>query len=70
MSSEPRLPSTLTVDEAAHEFFRTSRGAIWKLVQRGQAPCVVHLRRRTILFSRACLVRLLTESDVPPPARE
>ncbi|MBI5595245.1 MAG: hypothetical protein HY928_04060 [Elusimicrobia bacterium] len=72
MSSTPHDPYTLDVAEAAEQFFRTSREAVWKMVQRRQAPCVIPRRpgQRRILFSRPCLVRWASESDVPPPTKE
>jgi hypothetical protein len=72
MPTDNKPTSTLTAEEAAHEYFRTSRQAVWKLVQRRQAPCVIPRRpgQRRILFSRPCLVRWASESDVPPPTKE
>jgi len=69
MSSDLKPPATLTAEEAAVEYFRTSRSAVWKMVQRRLAPCVIPRRpgQRRILFSRPCLVKWASESDVPPP---
>jgi excisionase family DNA binding protein len=43
-----RLPFLLTVDEAA-DFLRTTRRAIYAMVERRQLPGVIRIRRRVLL---------------------
>ena len=49
-----QLPMLLTADEAA-ELLRTTRRAIYAMVERGQLPGVVRVRRRVLLKSDALL---------------
>jgi excisionase family DNA binding protein len=51
---ERTLPMLLTADEAA-DLLRTSRRAIYAMVERGQLPGVVRVRRRVLLKSDALL---------------
>jgi excisionase family DNA binding protein len=48
------LPILLTADEAA-DLLRTTRRAIYAMVERGQLPGVVRVRRRVLLKSDAPL---------------
>jgi excisionase family DNA binding protein len=48
------LPILLTADEAA-ELLRTTRRAIYAMVERGQLPGVVRVRRRLLLRTDALL---------------
>jgi excisionase family DNA binding protein len=59
------LPSLLTVDEAAG-FLRTSRRAIYAMVERRQIPGVVRLRRR-VLFRADQLVHWLDQKCASSP---
>lgn len=59
------LPRLLTADEAAG-FLRTSRRAIYAMVERRQIPGVVRLRRR-VLFRADQLVHWLDQKSAPSP---
>ena len=48
------LPILLTADEAA-DLLRTTRRAIYAMVERGQLPGVVRVRRRVLLRSDALI---------------
>ena len=57
------LPKLLTVDEAA-DFLRTTRRAIYAMIERGQLPGIIRLRRR-ILFRADELVHWLDQKHAP-----
>lgn len=58
-------PMLLTVLEAA-SCLRTSRAAIYKMVERQQVPGVVRVGRR-VLFDRASLVHWLSQNAALSP---
>jgi len=64
-TKQSSLPSLLTVDEAA-AFLRTSRRAIYAMVERGQIPGVIRLRRR-LLFRADQLVHWLDQKCASLP---
>jgi len=59
------LPILLTVDEAA-DLLRTTRRAIYAMVQRRQLPGVVRVRRRVLLRTDA-LLHWLGQKCAPSP---
>ena len=59
------LPMLLTADDAA-ELLRTTRRAIYAMVERGQLPGVVRVRRRVLLKSDA-LLHWLEQKSAPSP---
>ncbi len=59
------LPILLTVDEAA-DLLRTTRRAIYAMVERGQLPGVVRVRRRVLLRTDA-LLNWLEQKCAPSP---
>ena len=62
----PRLSQILlTVDEAA-ELLRTSRRAIYMMLERHQLPGVTHIGRR-VLFRGADLLDWLDQKRAPSP---
>ncbi len=64
MSSTDALPLLLTVDETA-VLLRTTRGALYAMIERGQIP---HIRLgRRVRFHRDDLLRFLAERRAPSP---
>ncbi len=61
----PLLPILLTPDEAA-DLLRTTRRAIYAMVERGQLPGVVRVRRR-VLIRRDALLHWLEQKCAPSP---
>jgi excisionase family DNA binding protein len=59
------LPLFLTVDDAA-ELLRTTRRAVYAMVERRQLPGVVRLRRR-VLFRSDVLLDWLDQKRAPSP---
>lgn len=59
------LLTLLTVDEAA-TLLRTSRKAVYAMVERGQIPGVVRIRRR-LLFRASDLLHWLDQKCAPSP---
>ena len=59
------LPMLLTADDAAN-LLRTTRRAIYAMVERGQLPGVVRVRRRVLLKSDA-LLHWLEQKSAPSP---
>ena len=60
-----KLPILLTVDETA-EILRTTRSAIYAMVERGQLPGVTRLGRRVLIRSQD-LLDWLDQKRTPPP---
>jgi excisionase family DNA binding protein len=58
-------PLLLTVDEAA-ELLRTTRKAVYAMVERGQVPGVIRIGRR-VLFRAADLLHWLDQKCAPSP---
>jgi len=59
------LPVLLTVDEAA-ELLRTTRRAIYAMIERRQLPGVVRVRRRVLLRADD-LLDWLNQKSAPSP---
>ncbi len=59
------LPVLLTVDEAA-ELLRTTRRAIYAMVERRQLPGVIRVRRRVLLRADD-LLDWLNQKSAPSP---
>ena len=64
-SHRPTLPVLLTVDEAA-DLLRTTRRAIYAMIERRQLPGVIRVRRRVLLRADD-LLDWLNQKRVPSP---
>ena len=64
-AKQSSVPSLLTVDDTA-ALLRTSRRAIYAMVERGQIPGVIRLQRR-LLFRADHLVHWLEQKSAPLP---
>jgi excisionase family DNA binding protein len=63
--SRDSLPVLLTVDEAA-ALLRTTRRAIYAMIERRQMPGVIRIRRR-VLFRADDLLHWLDQKRAPSP---
>ena len=63
--SRSSLPILLTVDEAA-SLLRTTRRAIYAMIERRQVPGVIRIRRR-VLFRADDLLHWLDQKRAPSP---
>jgi excisionase family DNA binding protein len=64
-SDDPPFPVLFTVDEAAH-LLRTTRRAIYAMIERRQLPGVVRIRRRVLLRADD-LLHWLDQKRAPLP---
>ena len=64
-SHHPTLPVLLTVDEAA-DLLRTTRRAIYAMIERRQLPGVIRVRRRVLLLADD-LLDWLNQKRAPSP---
>ena len=64
-SQRTMLPVLLTVDEAADQL-RTTRRAIYAMIERGQLPGVIRIRRRVLLRADD-LLNWLDQKRAPSP---
>ena len=64
-SRRPTLPVLLTVDEAA-DLLRTTRRAIYAMIDRRQLPGVIRVRRRVLLRADD-LLDWLNQKRAPSP---
>ena len=64
-SHRPTLPILLTVDEAA-DLLRTTRRAIYAMIERRQLPGVIRVRRRVLLRADD-LLDWLNQKRAPSP---
>ena len=64
-SRRPTLPVLLTVDEAA-DLLRTTRRAIYAMIERRQLPGVIRVRRRVLLRADD-LLDWLNQKRAPSP---
>lgn len=60
---QPLVPFLLTVDEVA-DALRTTRKAVYALIERGHLPGVVRVRRR-VLVRQTALLQWLQEKGAP-----
>ena len=64
-SERDKLPTFLTADEVA-ELLRTTRKAIYAMLERGLLPGVTRIGRR-LLFRRDVLLEWLRQQSAPSP---
>jgi excisionase family DNA binding protein len=67
VSAVAALPALLTVDETA-ALLRTTRKAVYALIERGQLAGVTRIGRR-VLIDRTALLEWLAERRTPSPGR-
>jgi excisionase family DNA binding protein len=66
--SEQRFPMLLTVDETA-SVLRTSRKAVYSMIDRWQLPGVIRIGRR-VLIHRDVLLQWLDHNRTPSPMED